>query len=624
MADDVPWHYLRQNDSTRYPRRVVCIDAEAKVRERKTGETHTMRLACASFDVVPAGGGEPERTERTTAWSPAELWEWIDARTRSKTRTVVWAHNLGYDLRVTDGIAQLARLGWERAFLAIDGVRTCARYRKGSRTLALVDSASYLPTQLADIAGRVGHAKLPIPSMDDSADAWEAYCRQDAEILRAAVLYLLGWLESNDCGMFRLTGPAQAMGCFRHRFLQAGMMLCHRDEDALAAERAAAWAGRCEAFRHGEVAGPLYEWDFTLAYLTLARRLWLPVQLHSESRQRSVRRLLASQGRFRVLAEVEVECSEPVLPAAGEHGIVWPVGRFVTTAWDLELEAALARGAKLRARRAWLYRKRPALSSWAEWLLALLAPDGLPSACLERVMLKAWARSLIGRFGMRVPVWEEIGELDKPSLRYVPAIDADTGEEGAILELDRLWFERSGFQDANDAMPAVLSYVMAAARVRLLEAIERAGAEHVVYCDTDSVIVDAEGHRRMSRGRMPASLEGLRLKGEHARALILGPRQVVLGDELRVAGLPRKAVRRSETEFEAELWESLSSTLGRGKTAEVRVQRRTIRLRGTDHRRVHLEDGRTEPIRLSMPANGADRLLDPPIRTWQPPVGAAR
>lgn len=599
--DEVPWHYLRTNASTRYPRRIVCLDSEALIRERKTGQTHTFRVAAATFDQLPAGLGEPERSESFEAHSPAALWEWIDARTKSKSRTVVWAHNLGYDLRVTDGLGQLARLGWERMFLAIDGVRTCARYRRGSRSLALVDSTSFLPVSLADIAGRVNMRKQPLPAADASEAAWAKHCRNDVAILRRAVLDLLGWLESNDCGMFRLTGPAQAMACYRHRFLSAGQLLCHRDERALAAERTAAWAGRCEAFRHGKVEQRLYEWDFTLAYLTLARRLWLPVQLWAERDGLSIAQLLQLARRRRIIAEVEVDTEAPVLPAAGPRGIVWPVGSFKTTAWDIELRAAHERGATIRVGHAWVYRPRPALAEWAEWLLAELGPNGLPSGALARPMLKAWARSLIGRFGMRVPVWTEIGPLEKPSLRYLPAVDADTGEEGAVLELDRAWYERSGLQDATDAMPAVTSYVMAAARVRLLEAIEAAGWENVVYCDTDSLIVTEAGNKPLAAWATGADVGMLRLKADYPRALILGPRQIRLGDELRAAGLPRSAVATSPQSFEAELWESLAGTLGRGKAAEVRVQRRTIRLRGSDHRRRHLPGGLTEPHRLELP-----------------------
>lgn len=597
-SEVVPWHYLRTNASTRYPRRVICLDSEARRRERARGETHTLRCAAASFDLLDPDSHEPVRTERGAFTTPAETWEWIERHTKPKTRTVLWAHNLAYDLRLTDGLAQLARLGWERMFLAIDGARTCGRYRKGTRSLALVDSASFLPAPLADLGSRAGYPKPAMPGPTEGDQAWEAYCAGDVECLRAVVLRLLDWLERADCGMFRLTGPAQAMAVFRHRFLIPGSMLCHRDETALAAERVAAWAGRCEAFRHGPIDGPLHEWDFTLAYLTLARRLWLPVQLWAERDDLTIRQLLQVAKRKRVLAEVEVEQDEPILPTQGEHGILWPVGRFATTCWDVELRAAHERGARIKVGRCWLYRPRPALAGWADWLYDCLGPDGLPSGSLERVLLKAWARSLVGRFGMRVPVWEKIGELEQASLQYLPSVNADTGVEGAILELDHELFERADLVDASDAMPAVTSYIMAAARVRLLEAIEWAGAENVVYADTDSLLATAEGHERLLTRLGDCEREGLREKGSYKRALILGPRQLVLGDELRVAGLPRGAIRRSERVFDAEVWESIAGTLKRGRSNEVRVQRRTIRLRGTDHRRRHLPRGATAPHRL--------------------------
>lgn len=594
----IPWHYLRTNASVRYPRRIICLDSEAQVRERKTGTTHTLRLAAASFDLLGPDGGQPLKTERTVSFEAGELWEWVTERTKSKSRTVVFAHNLGYDLRLTDGIGQLDRLGWERKFLAIDGARTCARYSKGSKSLALVDSTSFYPCSLADLAGRLGMVKLERPDWEADEQAWAEYCIRDIDVLRAAVLYLLDWLERNDCGMFRLTGPAQAMAVFRHRFLRPGTMLVHKDEEALTAERTAAWAGRCEAYQHGKVEGPLYEWDFTLAYLTLAQRLWLPTQLWGERDDLSIRQLLQVAQRKRVLAKVDVRTDAPLLPAATDKGIAWPVGEFTTIAWDVELRAAFERKAEISVRRCWLYRPKPALQDWATWLLGLLAPDGLPAAAPERIMLKAWARSLVGRFGMRVPVWAELGELPEPRLRYLPSIDADNGETGAILELGDRSYERAGLVDAADAMPGVLSYVMAAARVRLLQAIELAGWGNVVYVDTDSLLVDKVGHSRLAHTFKGDRLDGLRLKSEYRRATIFGPRQLILDDELRVAGLPKKAIRQSEAAYDAELWESLAGTLGRGKASEVRVQRRTIRLRGTDNRRRHLKDGRTEPLRL--------------------------
>lgn len=597
--EQVPWHYLRTNASVRYPRRIVCLDSEASIRERKTGSTHTLRLAAASFDQLDPEGGPPIKTERTVTFEAGELWEWITARTKSKSRTVVFAHNLGYDLRLTDGIGQLERLGWERMFLAIDGIRTCARYRLGSKSLALVDSTSFYPCSLADLAGRLGLVKRPLPDPDADEQEWAAYCLSDVDALRAAVLYLLDWLERNDCGMFRLTGPAQAMAVFRHRFLRPGTMLVHKDEDALAAERTAAWAGRCEAYRHGSIDGPLFEWDFTLAYLTLAQRLWLPTQLWGERDDLSIRQLLQVAQRKRVLAEVDVATAAPLLPAQTDKGVAWPVGEFTTTAWDIELRAAHERGAEITVRRCWLYRPKPALQDWATWLLDLLDPAGLPAAAPERIMLKAWARSLVGRFGMRVPVWTELGDLPEPGLRYLPSIDADSGESGAILELGDRSYERAGLVDAADAMPGVLSYIMAASRVRLLEAIEWAGWGNVVYTDTDSLLVDREGHARLVEHGADCTQVGLRLKAEYRHATVFGPRQLILDGELRVAGLPKKAVRQSERAYDAELWESLAGTLGRGKAAEVRVQRRTIRLRGTDNRRRHLADGQTEPLRLS-------------------------
>jgi len=41
----------------------------------------------------------------------AELWRWVSERTKSDRRTMAFAHNLGYDLRVTGGLQHPPALG---------------------------------------------------------------------------------------------------------------------------------------------------------------------------------------------------------------------------------------------------------------------------------------------------------------------------------------------------------------------------------------------------------------------------------------------------------------------------------------------------------------------------------
>lgn len=593
------WHFIRPNEANRYPRRVICFDTEAIITERRSYERQTFRIAVASYDLFRGGDPAPVKSEITVEYEPAHLWEWVDARCKSKSRTVCFAQNLAYDLRLSDALRILPRLGWEPTFLTVDSNRCVARFRKRGASLLLCDLASWLPTSLDRVADSINLKKLPLPKQDAPISDWVDRCNRDVQITRAAVLRILNWLETNDMGSFRLTGPAQAMAAYRHRFMPHYGLLVHKDPDALAAERRAVWAGRCEVWRHGEINEPLYEWDFRLAYLNIALTTAVPTRLRGCKEGMSVNEVRRLSKHRAVLSDCVVSTDAPIVPAQGEKGIVWPVGAFQTTLWDNELAIAVASGARVEVQNSWVYMKSHALHDWAKWLLDMLGPNGLPVDALERIMLKDWARSLIGRFGSRWPKWDKIAKLPESGLELLPYVELETGKEGAYMQNGHDYFERTGFVDAPDAMPAIMGYIMAEARTRLFHVMRRLLPGQLVYCDTDSLIVDAEGNRYLESCDPDYFYGNLIQKASYKRGLFLGPRQIRLDTELRVAGLPKTAIQKSPRSFEAVLWEGLAESIRRGHPSEVRVHRRHVTVRGTDNRRRHLAGGLTAPIRLA-------------------------
>jgi len=597
-SDSRPWHFIRHNKANRYPRRIICFDTEARIKVTSKFERQTFRLAVASYDQLDSETLEPIQSEQQGFMEPGHLWEWIASKTKSKTRTVVFAHNLSYDMRISDALRILYSLGFELSFLTLDSNRTVARFKRKGSSLLLVDLHSWFPTSLERLGSYFGMKKTPLPSQEDSETDWMRRCAKDVDITRAAALTLLRWLERNDMGSFRLTGPAQAMAAYRHRFMSPMGLLVHRDEEAIAAERRAVWAGRCEVWQHGEISGPLYEWDYRLAYLHIARESYLPTRLRGTMDEPSIRNVMRLAKTRRVLCDVTLDTPVETVPAKGSEGILWPVGQFQTTLWDNELQLALDNGAKINVHKAWVYMRWPALHDWANWLLDKLGPDGLAVDDPMRLMLKDWARSLVGRFGSRWPQWDKVARLPDCKLELLPYLDKDTGETGAYLQNGHDWFERSGYVEAPDSMPAIMGYIMAEARCQLWRVIQAAGSENVVYCDTDSVVTNAEGNENLIICGAMNRPDNLIPKAEYKRGLFLGPRQIQLNTELRVAGLPKNAIQRGPRQFEAVLWEGLPESIRSGHPSEVRVYRRHVTVKGSDKRRVHLRGGSTEPFEL--------------------------
>lgn len=592
------WHYLRQNDATRYPRRIICLDSEAAITATENGERHDFMLACASFDRWSTGYESQEDGDYLETMDYRELWSWIDSYCKKRERTVLFAHNLGYDLRLTQALKVLPERGWDLSFISVDSDRCFARFNRNSATLALSDSASFLPVPLERIATILGLEKVPLPDMADAPDKWFERCRRDVEILRQAMFHVLKWLEVNDCGNWRPTGPAQSFACYRHRFMEKRSILIHREPEALAAERRAGWTGRAEVWKHGEFDHVLHEWDFKLAYAHIAAHSDLPSRYIGTSELDGRELHVPTRQGYAMLYDVTVETERPTVPTMLGEFMVWPTGRFETTLWDCEIELAKQYGARVYAHRSWRYRKAPVLQSWADWIIRELGIRANEADELTQVMLKHWARCLIGRFGIRYPKWERIGESKKSELAFFDCYSADGEDDTKFLQVSNSWFELSGVEEGSDSAPAIMSYIMALSRVQLWDAIQAAGEDELYYCDTDSLIVTTRGSKRLddySRNLVGAALLH---KGVYQHGIFYAPRAIVLDDQPRIAGLSKRAERTGNLHYRARVWQRLSDSLRIGDATGIRIWERPFHILLRDTRRVHNPNQETVPYAL--------------------------
>ena len=597
-------HYIRHNETTRVPRRHIILDTESWRTPDTRGEVQTWRLACATFLASEGRRESPEWSGRYE--HPAELWEAVSGHCRPRKRTVVWAHNLSYDLRISQAFTHLPALGWQ--LLDVNAVNhgCWARWRRGAESLVMVDSTSVWPCSLEKIGHDLGIHKPQLPADDDDQASWWARCEADVEILTAAVKDYLAWIEDADLGNWQLTGAGQSWATWRHRFLEH-KVLVHDNAEALSAERRAMWTGRCEVWRWGPTkAGGVTEWDLSNAYCRLALELEVPVQLVGMHGAMTLDRLDRLRRSYAVLAEVKVTTDTELVPTYDADRICWPVGTFTTTLWDPELQLLLEHGAQVEVLRCWTYRKAPALEAWAGWCLAQLDPASSRLSPIRQRVVKHWSRALIGRFAMRYRSWEPFGTTPDSTLELSAGIDTRTGQPYELLRAGQQVFQRSGWSESDNSVPAITGYIMSACRARLWQVMTAIGLDRVLYVDTDSVIVHADAQRAVERAIRRHPEWCLRAKRSWPYADLRGPRQLLLGAEARVAGVPRAATRTGPDTFTGELWQTLEGALRVGRTDSVLVRRSRWHIPGTDRRRAHLVGGRTGALVLGVPAGDTD------------------
>lgn len=591
------WYNLKPLKGTRIPRRHIFLDAEARI--KRTGETseQTWRLGVAVYVTMRKGGRIQEAVE---VFREAEnFWESVATFAKPGTRTVLWTHNLPYDLRISDAFSSLSKLGFECVAHNIAARGAWLEWRHDMATLLMVDSTAIFPTTIAQIGKWFGLGK---PTMDyDSEDEnlWVARCRADVAILKTAVLEYLQWLDDEDMGNWQITGSSQSLALFRRRFLTHNLTT-HDAPDALAMERRAMWAGRCEAYWHGELSfQTVHEWDFQNAYASIARDYDVPMRLLSPMPATYDVQSGLRNKHIALLADVTVSTTVPVVPASHGGRIVWPTGTFRTTLWDVEIEAALKAGAMVDVHSGWLYRKGPALKAWGTWLLEQLDAPDTSVPVWQKAILKHHGRALIGRMAMTYRSWQEFGIAPEAQVRAMTITDLMDNETYDTMQIGRTIWRDGGRVEWYKSMPMITGYIQAIARVRLWNVMRALPERTVLYVDTDSLISTDSNLAVIDRIARSDVGKGLRLKRSWDGFAIYGPRQLVTGSKVRVSGLPTRASHVGRRKFSGEVWDSLGQSIRRGSASSVIVRNRQWKIEGVDHRRIGDTIGWTEPIHIS-------------------------
>lgn len=572
------------------------MDTEAYSERLHGTETQRWRCGYAIFARRQRDGRYT--THGSEYRDPKSLWDAVSNFAGSSGRTVVWAHNVGYDIRIADMFAILPILGWTVTGHNIATRGTWIEWRRHGQSLVLVDSYAVFPTSLERIGEWFSIGKPSLPREDAELDTWIDRCRADTRILATAVLRYLGWIKEADLGNWQLTGNAQAWATFRHRFLTHKLTV-HDDEGVLRLERRAMWAGRCEAFWRGNLYDTrVFEYDFTNSYPRIARDHAIPVKYIGEMPMgRDWSEWLGSQS-VGFLADCTVTTDVPCVPYEQDGRITWPVGIFRTVLWDVEIDGVLDSGGTVTVHSGRMYRKAPALKAWGDWVLAHTEEGAQEVEPWMRFVLKHWSRALIGRFAMTYRKWDYDGEMPEHRIESGIMVDVDADTVGKYIQIGTGMWTDAGREEWQHSMPMVTGYIQAIARMQLWDVLRRMPYRSVLYCDTDSLFVTQEFRDDIETVIREIPGCGMRLKRAWDGMEILGPRQIITGKEVRIAGVPKRAEKVGKTGYKGEIWESLLVALQFGHSETVRIKEREWTVAGVDNRRKGESLGFTEPFEV--------------------------
>lgn len=578
------------------PPRMIAFDTESKSEYDGDTEVQSWRVGCAIRWRTDLKTGD--HREAKVFDNPESFWSWVAEYTRKGSRTVVWAHNMGYDVRISRMFDILPSMGFHLEWCNLDRNISSATWRSDHGTIVLADTWTWVPLPLAVIAGECGTVKYDMPSKRAPSEDWARYCMQDCEITYRAVTDLMNFITTEHLGNWQPTGAGMAYAGWRHRFLN-DKVLVHDDVDALEAERLAMHTGRAEAWRHGELIGQTWvEVDLNNAYLTIASDTSLPRKLHMHHNRISVDQYTRLRERFAVLSRVVVRTSIPVVPVRINGRHLWPVGEFETWLWDNELDMALRYGAGVEIQEGYTYVRSPILSDWALFILGILRSDDARYTGLVRTHVKHCGRALIGRIALRTPSWEYFGTNIDGFTGITHAVFPEENRVARMLHVGGDTLIETARTEGKDSLPMVTGYIMAECRVRLWEAMNIVGLDNIAHVDTDSILCDSRSLDRLRVAYGASFLESWKIKGSYKRLEIYGPRAYFRDKQRMTSGIPLRAQEKAPGEYEGERWSSLATDLERGQGDTVSIAKATWRLQTSDPRRADLRGspGRTRAL----------------------------
>lgn len=580
------------------PKRWVAFDTES--RRTKVGKGEVQDWAMGTAIRWRRALKRGDYAEGEVFRDPADLWRWVADYCRPGERTVCAAHNLGYDVRISGLLYHLPALGFRLEWCNLDRNVSSMTWRSAMGTLVFMDTFTWLPMPLSKVAGLVGMEKLKMPRDNANLDEWSRYCMRDTEIVARAVNGICDFIEAEDLGNWQPTGAGMAYSTWRHKFMTE-KVLVHDNVDALAAERAAMHTGRAEAWRHGELTKDTwYEVDMRSAYTRIAAECELPRKLHYVTGALSIRQYEDLTTRFRVLCLCDVDTDTPCAPTQVDGRTLWPIGRYTSWLWDVEINELLGSGAKVRIRKACVYIKAPILADWGHWVLDIINGQRPNVPPVAQAWAKHCGRALIGRLSLRAPKWEKYGGNPTGDVGITYDVSYDTGKVSRMMHVGDETLVETERVEGRDSLPQATGWIMAECRVRLWWAMCAAGLENIAHVDTDCVLVNKAGYKRM-RDAYGASFRALwQVKGTYGHVHVYGPRNLRVGRQRKLAGVPSRAVEVSPGVFSGELWRGLATDVAAGRAGQVTITQATWSVQNVDRRRRDAVGGQTytDAIRL--------------------------
>ncbi len=591
-------HYLKGNDEQHFPRHVVFLDTETDTIPLTGNEEQAVLWfgwACYQARPLKKGWSPPKWFRFETC---GQFWQWLKRLAPKGEKLVCYAHNMAFDFTVVQGWIHLEGQGWKCSHPVIESPPTILPFKKGVKRITFLCTLNYFRVPLSALGKSIGIDKKGFPDDDSTAATWDEYCRNDVEIIRVAMLRYYDLVASWGLGNYQCTQAAQAFSAFRHRFMSHRILIDDHTQ-ALALSRDAYMGGRTECYVLGKYKGPFFLLDINSQYPSVMRENTFPCELvgfYKSITPDELRGLLNSSDH-QLVAEVEIESESPDTPVRYDGRLIFPVGRFRVSLPTPELKAVQDR--IVGVGNVAVYEHALLFRDFVDFFYQKRLEYTAQGDTVMRFFCKIFLNSLYGKFGQSGRKFEDIGPSETPGGKQWAEIDVDTGNTFKFRQLGGVLQQLTEITESEHSFPAIAAHVTSYARLLLLRYMQKAGWDNVLYCDTDSLLVNQRGLENLNDEIDAKQLGALAHEATFSVVEIRCPKDYTFDKIVKIKGIRRDAKQVGPSTFQQITFLSFKSFLQRGDMDRM-VLRHTQKSLCREYRKgVLTSTGRVIPIRLS-------------------------
>uniref|UniRef100_A0A6M3JKB9 DNA-directed DNA polymerase n=1 Tax=viral metagenome TaxID=1070528 RepID=A0A6M3JKB9_9ZZZZ len=597
MRANFACHRVKQNHATHVPAHRIFLDVETRVIEDGDIKRLPFRFGVTCYEYKNS-----QRKNTQSVWkthhTTKEMFDYIVSKAQASTKLYLFAHNISFDAISCALLKHLTEANWKLGFYYSKGLVYILSTKSDKKKIVLLSTTNYFPCSVKALGAMLNLPKLDADFINDDETKLIEYCTRDVEIIRKAVLLWFDIIMNNDYGGFKMTTASQALAAFRHRFM-SHPIYPHNETDIKELERRSYFGGRVECFYVGKYEdGPFVKLDFNSNYASVMIKEAYPTNLAGVFESVSVDRLKELLDSYLVIADVVINTDLPLYPTRCGQKLLFPVGEFKCTLCSKSLSEAIKRGHLVKVTKTAAYVGKLVFKSFIEHFFPLKQKYDKDGEKILRTIFKLIMNSLYGKFAERhkeiIRTEEFGGKLCYRELEFV------FGENKRTLKTKLLntVFEEGEEVDSKHMFTAISSHVTDYARWLLWEAFEKIGLGNQMYCDTDSIICRKSVIKNIPDLLHPDKIGYLSIEAEADSVELVNPKHYKFGDELKIKGIPSKAVLIKENTYQYESFARDITLIKAGNLTEVYIKQVVKVLSGKYNKGKVNESGKVEPFEL--------------------------